>query len=101
MNDDYMEAIHKHTNELVAKYMLELDGLTQQQLADAIAQAIKSGDFIRYVHVRGGLNHAQAVTYIPYERAGRQERRILDLEEKITKLSDKLNEMRNVLGDED
>lgn len=95
---EYEEAIRKHTDAIIAQHMLEVEGLTKEQLSEAFVQALKAGDFVRYVHARPG-GHAQAVTYIPYERAGMQESRIRELEEKVEKLRDKLNEMRNVLGD--
>lgn len=48
---------------LVRKHHLAVDALTEQQLAEAIRQAIASGDFMRNVCVDGS---AQAVTYIPW-----------------------------------
>ena len=48
--------------ELVHKYRLAVETLTEQQLAEAIRQAIASGDFMRNVTTDG----RQAVIYIPW-----------------------------------
>ena len=49
--------------EFVGKRQLAVNSLTEQQLAEAIRQAIACGDFMRNVLVDGS---AQAVTYIPW-----------------------------------
>lgn len=52
--------------ELVRKHQLAVETLTEQQLAEAIRQAIASGDFMRnVVHDRHNRS-AQSVTYIPW-----------------------------------
>ena len=48
--------------ELVRKHQLAVETLTEQQLAEAIRQAIASGDFMRNVVVDG----RQSVIYIPW-----------------------------------
>lgn len=48
--------------ELVRKHQLAVETLTEQQLAEAIRQAIASGDFMRNVTNDG----RQAVIYIPW-----------------------------------
>lgn len=48
--------------ELVRKHQLAVETLTEQQLAEAIRQAIASGDFARNVTTDG----RQAVIYIPW-----------------------------------
>ena len=48
--------------ELVRKHQLAVETLTEQQLAEAIRQAIASGDFMRNVTTDG----RQAVIYIPW-----------------------------------
>ena len=48
--------------ELVRKHQLAVETLTEQQLAEAIRQAIASGDFMRNVVSDG----RQAVIYIPW-----------------------------------
>ena len=49
--------------EFVRKHHLAVETLTEQQLAEAIRQAIAAGDFMRNV-VRDGS--AQSVTYLPW-----------------------------------
>lgn len=48
--------------ELVRKHHLAVEALTEQQLAEAIRQAIASGEFMRNVVVDG----RQSVTYLPW-----------------------------------
>ena len=48
--------------ELVRKHQLAVETLTEQQLAEAIRQAIASGDFMRNVVTDG----RQSVIYIPW-----------------------------------
>lgn len=57
-NDQILAAV----DELVRKHNLAVDALTEQQLAEAIRQAIASGEFMRNVVVDG----RQSVTYIPW-----------------------------------
>ena len=58
MSSAYIELF----GELVSKHQLAVEVLTEQQLAEAIRQAIASGDFMRNVATDG----RQAVTYIPW-----------------------------------
>lgn len=58
INEIIKKALHEHH--------VKVEKLTADQLAEAVRQAIESGDFKRCVQVRGGLDHAQAVYYIPY-----------------------------------
>ena len=51
--------------EFVRKHQLAAEALTEQQLAEAIRQAIASGDFMRNVTTDG----RQAVIYIPRREA--------------------------------
>lgn len=53
--------------ELVRKHQLAVETLTEHQLAEAIRQAIASGDFMRHVVTDG----RQAVTYIPWREVER------------------------------
>mgnify|MGYP001591209675 FL=1 len=53
--------------ELVRKHQLAVETLTEQQLAEAIRQAIASGDFMRNVVVDG----RQSVIYIPWREVER------------------------------
>lgn len=48
--------------DLIHKYNLAVESLTEQQLAEVMRQAISSGDLMRLVVIDG----RQAVTYIPY-----------------------------------
>jgi len=57
--------VEKATMELVEKHLLAADNLTKEQLANAIGQALLSGDFIKLVVASTG---AQCVIYIPFAR---------------------------------
>ena len=56
--------------ELVRKYQLSVNNLTERQLAESIRQAIASGDFTRFV-VAGG---SQCVSYIPFREVDQLKR---------------------------
>ena len=47
--------------EFVRKHQLAVESLTEKQLAQAIRQAVSSGDFVRHVRPDG----AQSVVYLP------------------------------------
>jgi len=55
-------------NDFVRKHQLAVENLTEQQLAEAIRQAIAAGDFQRNVLQDGS---AQSVVYIPYRESER------------------------------
>lgn len=64
----------------VARDFVEhLERLTEQQLADAIGQAIRSGDFERLVTTDG----KQQVVYLPGRRADELARRCQELEREL------------------
>ena len=56
--------------EFVREHNLAVEDLTEQQLAEALRQAITAGDFQRCVMNEGGT-HKQAVTYLPYREVSR------------------------------
>lgn len=55
-------------SDLVRKYQLAVETLTEEQLVEAIRQAILSGDFVR--HVVSGSS-AQSVVYLPWSEVER------------------------------
>lgn len=63
------------TARLVRQYALACEALTEQQLAEAIRQALQCGDFQRLVSVDGG----QQVVYIPFAREQQLENQIEDM----------------------
>lgn len=68
MSDTYFHPTHLVTEklrELLKEKEIAINGLTRDQLAEAIRQAIACGDFTRYVQVE---NQGQSVVYIPYRR---------------------------------
>jgi hypothetical protein len=65
--------IEKATMELVKKHLIARHDLTEEQLADAIAQALLAGDFQKLVVASSG---AQCVTYIPFAREQELESKI-------------------------
>jgi BMFP domain-containing protein YqiC len=76
---DLRRHLDEATRKLVRKYVLEVERLTEAQLADVIAQAIEAGDFIRHIRFDG----AQSVVYIPYAEVERLKSRIAHLEERL------------------
>ena len=64
--------------EFVRKQQLACEQLTEDQLADAIRQALVSGDFVRFVNRSGD---AQSVVYIPFAEVLRLRSDIALLEE--------------------
>lgn len=56
--------------EFVKKHELAVDSLTERQLAEAIRQALLSGDFVRNVLWDGS---GQAVVYVPFRELERAE----------------------------
>lgn len=59
VSDLQLESI---TTKLVREYSLASEALTERQLASAIAQALRTGDFQRYIAQSGA---SQAVIYTP------------------------------------
>jgi hypothetical protein len=54
--------------EFIKKHQIAIENLTEHQLAEAIRQAIQSGDFIRYVRQE---DSAQQIVYVPWREADR------------------------------
>lgn len=77
-------------SDFIRKFNLEVEGMTQTQLADLLKQMIASGDIVRYVNhlpsqvdpgTKVTLNHAQKIEYIPFREVEGLKRRIKDLED--------------------
>jgi Trk K+ transport system NAD-binding subunit len=65
----YVERIAREASaKLVQKYGISEEQLTEQQLAEALAQAVICGDFVRYVNVATG---EQTISYEPHREAKR------------------------------
>lgn len=85
--NELAKAFEEATRRLVKKYVLATEKLTEEQLADAIRQAIEAGDFQRWV-VCGGT---QQVVYLPFsmeQRRAHQVKALLDLIERINAEAD-------------
>jgi DeoR/GlpR family transcriptional regulator of sugar metabolism len=67
MDLDY-QLIRDTLEKMVREYHLSAENLTEQQLAEAIRQAIESGDFVRLVSKDGAK---QLVTYLPHREVDR------------------------------
>lgn len=76
LEDKYQGAI----NELVRRYNLACEKLTEKQLAVVIRQAIACGDISVHVRVE---DNARGVVYIPYREHDHLSRRVRHLEELI------------------
>jgi hypothetical protein len=68
-------------DQLIKQHALAVEKLTQQQLAEAIKQAIVCGDFQRFVH-----HDAQQVVYIPFAREAELVAQIDNLKRENAKL---------------
>lgn len=63
LNKELWEKVTKYAEELVEKYQLADENLTKDLLTSAIVQAIKAGDFVKYIAMTGdGMN----IIYRPY-----------------------------------
>lgn len=74
------EILMKALNDLIDEKMLAIDGLTRDQFAECLRQAILAGDFQKHVVVS---SNAQQVIYIPYHDQERLKARIAELEQKV------------------
>lgn len=70
--------LHAEIEKIIEQSMAAVEGLTREQLAEAFVQAIKAGDFVRYVLVGGP--HAQQVTYLPWQDAERLKRKLAEFQ---------------------
>lgn len=62
------EQFEAHTIALLRKHQIATEELTETQLAEALRQALASGDFMRYVRFS---DSAQVVVYIPFTQVER------------------------------
>jgi len=72
------EKIQSQIAEFVRKHRLACEGLTENQVAEVIGQALACGDIIKNVRV---TDNAQCVVYIPFAETERLRTRIRDLKE--------------------
>lgn len=71
--------------EIIRSQQLAIANFTQQQFVEALTQAVKSGDFVRYVMMDLSSSHRQAVAYIPFYDKQR-------LQSKVDSLTRRLSE---------
>lgn len=64
---------------LMLQHHLASEAFEEEQLAEAIREALLAGDFVKQVVV-GGLEHRQRIIYLPGERAHQLAMRVHDLE---------------------
>lgn len=69
--DDLDLVLEKKINRLIQDHRIKVESLTEDQLAEAVKQAIKSGDFVRFIH---RYNGGQSVVYEPFYEKGQLER---------------------------
>lgn len=67
----------------------DAEQLTKEQFIEALKQALRSGDFMRYICA--GEN-SQCVTYEPFRKVQELEARIRELEDEAQRLRNRLNE---------
>ena len=73
------ERINKAVSDLIREHALAVEQLTENQLAEAIRQALASGDFVRLVRE----DSAQGVVYIPFAEAERLKSEINELQTQL------------------
>lgn len=78
--DSWQQRVREATLELVKKHGIATDALTENQIADALRQAIECGDFIRHVVANDGR---QTVVYIPFAREQRLEAQLAAIRELV------------------
>jgi len=80
MNFEFKDVIDKAVAGVWDRVSAEIERLTNEQFVEAVTQAIRCGDFMRFVIVdRGG----QAVTYEPFRRVQELQARIKELEAEV------------------
>lgn len=67
--------------DFIRRHNLAVEELTEQQLAEAMRQIIRSGDLMRYVTLRANGGIAQVVVYEPFAREEQLKNRIRNLED--------------------
>jgi hypothetical protein len=75
---DRMAIFSKAVEEAAEEAFKAQSTLTKEQFVEALMQAIKCGDFVRYV--RAG-DHAQQVVYLPFQREQELEGNVEQLEQ--------------------
>jgi hypothetical protein len=96
--DDRIGILQSALNDACEEAFKAQDILTRDQFVEALMQAIKCGDFVKYVRVTDG---AQQVIYLPFQREQELEGKIRELEIEIDSL--KANESRthdDILGED-
>lgn len=77
-------------DELIRKYRLAVNDLTEKQLAEAIRQAIACGDFERHICAS---NSTQFVIYIPHAREAYLLNKVRELEDEQAVLQARIKEL--------
>ena len=91
MNAELRIAFNKAIEELTTSYQLTVGGLTKEQFAEALRQAIACGDFKRLVlshsldldYPKLSCSVTQQVVYLPYAREQELLAKIKTLEERL------------------
>jgi len=82
MDHMFNSRVEEAIDNLQRKHNLYIEGLTEQQFAAAIKQAIEAGDFHRLILP----NDASTVVYVPY-------REVMNLKAKIAALEARLGDL--------
>lgn len=83
--------------KLVKEKQIACEELTQTQLIEAFKQALKAGDFVRYVRTDTG---AQQIIYAPYNECDRLMRKIDALQRGWVRLSEAVQRTQDWTGTE-
>ena len=80
LDHDFSKTFDEAAAQLVRQHAIACEELTKEQLVKAFTQALKCGDFQRYVKTDGG----QAVVYLPFSQEEQLRHRIEELEQKLS-----------------
>jgi predicted nucleic acid-binding Zn ribbon protein len=89
MNPELQAKLTESIYRMVEERNLAVENLTREQLANAIEQAIKAGDFRRFVAPNGG----QQVVYLPFQMVDELQRQTNLEREYRQLLADELDEV--------
>jgi len=83
MDHMFNQRVEEAIDNLQREYNLHIEGLTKQQFAAALKQAIEAGDFQRLILP----NNVSTVVYVPYREVMNLKARIAALEARLGDLT--------------
>lgn len=74
--------------KLIREHNILDEKLTENQMAEALKQALACGDFVRNIHLSRSGSYQSNVTYIPYREVERLKSQIKRLNDALSKIKD-------------